>query len=67
MKTNIQNFISRHVISIVEFIFLRVSRYKQSILVSDQSIKEYWNINFAQWSADNVDHNIATLTGYGLS
>ena len=40
-------------------------RYKQSILVSDQSTKEYLNINFAQWSADNVDHNIAILTGHG--
>ena len=40
-------------------------RYKQSILVSRQSTKEYQNINFAQWSVDNVDHNIATLTRHG--
>ena len=44
--------------------FLQVKRYNQSILLSDQSTKEYQNINFAQMSADNVDHNIATLTGY---
>ena len=42
-----------------------MKRYKQSILASDQSTKEYQNISFAQWSADNVDHNIATLTGHG--
>ena len=48
----------------IEFAFLQVRRYKQSILVSDQSIRVP-EINFAEWSADNVDHNIATLTGHG--
>ena len=44
---------------------MNVRRYKQSILVSRQSTKEYQNINFAQWSVDNVDHNIATLIRHG--
>ena len=62
---NIQNVISINFLTIIEFMFLQVRRYNQSILLSDQSTKEYRNINFAQLSADNVDHNIATLTGYG--
>ena len=44
---------------------MQIRRYKQSIFVSCQSTKEYQNFNFAQWSADKVDHNIATLTGHG--
>ena len=62
---NIQNVISINFLTIIEFMFLQVRRYNQSILLSDQSTKEYRNINFAQLSADNVDHNIATLTGHG--
>ena len=62
---NIQNVISINFLTIIEFMLLQVRRYNQSILLSDQSTKEYRNINFAQLSADNVDHNIATLTGYG--
>ena len=45
-------------------IFLQVRRYKQSILASDQSTKQYQNTDFAQLGADNVDHNIAALTGH---
>ena len=62
---NIQNVISINFLTIIEFMLLQVRRYNQSILLSDQSTKEYRNISFAQLSADNVDHNIATLTGYG--
>ena len=62
---NIQNVISINFLTIIEFMLLQVRRYNQSILLSDQSTKEYRNISFAQLSADNVDHNIATLTGHG--
>ena len=62
---NIQNVISINFLTIIEFMLLQVRRYNQSILLSDRSTKEYRNINFAQLSADNVDHNIATLTGHG--
>ena len=41
---------------------MQVRKYKQSILASDLSTREYQNINFAKWSADKVEDNIATLT-----
>ena len=45
---------------------MQVRRYKQSILASDKSTKQYQNTDFAKLGADNVDHNIATLTGHWI-
>ena len=41
-----------------------VKLYKQSVLLSSSNLIDlpnYSNCSFAQWSADNVDHNTATL------
>ena len=43
-----------------------VKLYKQSVLSSSSNLidfSNYSNCSFAQWSADNVDHNTATLDG----
>ena len=43
-----------------------VKLYKQSILMSNSNVSEMTNhsdCSFAQWSADNVDNNTATLDG----
>ena len=43
-----------------------VKLYKQSVLLSSSNLidlSNYSNCSFAQWSADNVDHNTATLDG----
>ena len=43
-----------------------VKLYKQSVLSSSSNLidlSNYSNCSFAQWSADNVDHNTITLDG----
>ena len=45
-----------------------VNRYKQSVIQSESLEKlltEYPQGTFTQWVADNVDHNVATLSGEG--
>ena len=45
-----------------------VNRYKQSVIQSESLenlLTEYPQGTFTQWVADNVDHNIATLSGEG--
>ena len=45
-----------------------VSRYKQSAIEGmddDESEQEELSSGYKQWVADNVDHNVATLTGKG--
>lgn len=45
-----------------------VTKFKQSAIVNMdivENVTEYHNDTFAQWVADNVDHDIATLTGKG--
>ena len=47
-----------------------VKLYKQSVLLSSSNLIDlpnYSNCSFAQWSADNVDHNTATLDGKKLN
>jgi hypothetical protein len=47
-----------------------VTRYKQNVVDSDQ-VTDYLQRDlldsFTHWSADNVDHNVATWTGKELS
>ena len=40
-----------------------IKRFKQSVLKNDSTEIEMNEGSFAQWSADNVDHNIRTLSG----
>ena len=45
-----------------------VNRYKQSVIQSENLenlLTEYPQSTFTQWVADNIDHNVATLTGEG--
>ena len=45
-----------------------MNRYKQSVIQSESLEKlltEYPQGTFTQWVADNVDHNVATLSGEG--
>ena len=43
-----------------------VLRYKQSVVESMNGVENMnESSNFTQWVADNVDHNINTLTGKG--
>ena len=45
-----------------------MNRYKQSVIQSESLEKlltEYPQGTFTQWVTDNVDHNIATLSGEG--
>ena len=45
-----------------------VDRYKQSVIQSESLenlLTEYPQGTFTQWVADNVDHNVATLSGEG--
>ena len=42
-----------------------VVRYKQSAINCTPSTPEIENGSFRQWVADNVDHNLVTLTGKG--
>ena len=42
-----------------------IKRFKQSVLKNDSTEVEMNEGAFAQWSADNVDHNIRTLSGKG--
>jgi len=41
-----------------------VNRYKQSVTKED-NVTDTDSSGFTQWAADNVDHNVATLDGYG--
>jgi len=41
-----------------------VNRYKQSVTKDDGMATSYCS-GFTQWAADNVDHNVATLDGFG--
>ena len=43
-----------------------VVRYKQSAINCTPSTPEIENGSFCQWVADNVDHNLVTLTGKGI-
>ena len=42
-----------------------IKRFKQSVLKNDSTEVRIDEGAFAQWSADNVDHNIRTLNGKG--
>ena len=45
--------------------YQEVRRYKQSFVANDDSLNSVVSARpeFAQWVADNVDHNTATLDG----
>ena len=43
-----------------------IKRFKQFVLKNDPTEVEMDEGVFAQWSADNVDHNIRTLIGKGF-
>jgi hypothetical protein len=43
-----------------------VTRYRQSVAQTEGTgLPEKSPMSFTQWSADNVDHNVATLDGLG--
>ena len=42
-----------------------IRRYKQSVLKHDELEIKQLEGGFVQWSADNVDHNVCTLSGKG--
>ena len=54
---------------LVRFVFYikadEVVRFKQSAIENSENDNDSPNISFRQWAADNVDHNITTLTGKG--
>ena len=45
--------------------YQEVRRYKQSVVENDDSLNSMVSAQpeFAQWVADNIDHNTATLDG----
>ena len=43
----------------------KVRRYKQSVLKHDELVIKQLEGDYAQWSTDNVDHNVCTLSCKG--
>lgn len=58
------NFIGRFWFS---SIYNEIRRYNQSVLKRGEQLQEKKQLQgvFAQWSADNVDHNVGTLSSKG--